>query len=171
MKRFVPLTSFLLLIACAGLNTTAPEPPMTDLEQESTGSILTGRSQGGVTLADLTGANAGGTGLPINALLWRASLDLTAVLPIDDIDVFSGSIITEWYSLPKKQNERIKLAVFVLDRELRSDGVRTVVYVQRRKGNRWIDAGIDNDLGIELEDLILTRARELRAATALQSSK
>ena len=93
------------------------------------------------------------------------------MLPIDDVDAFSGSIITEWYSLPNKPDERIKLAIFVLDRELRSDGVRVVVYAQERDGNGWRDIGIDADLATNIEDLILTRARELRAATALQTSE
>ena len=167
MRRFVLLASLLFLTACSGLNTTAP---VQEKDPEDTGSFLTGKSTRGVSLTDLPGLNSGGAGLPINALLWRASLDVTSILPIDDVDVFSGSILTEWYSLPNKPDERIKLAIFVLDRELRSDGIRVVVYVQSHNGNTWQDAGIDPELGAQLEELILTRAREIRAATALQSS-
>ena len=65
-----------------------------------------------------------GAGLPINALLWRASLDIVATIPLDDVDTFGGAIVTEWYQLNQNTDERIKIAIFVLDRELRSDGIR-----------------------------------------------
>ena len=113
-------------------------------------------------------SNTQSAGMSVNALLWRASLDITSILPIDDIDVFSGTLITDWYSLPSQPSEQIKLAVFVLDKELRSDAIRVVVYVQSRKGDVWQDAGIDPELAIRLEDLILTRARELRASSVTQ---
>ena len=168
MKRFILLSSLAFLVACSGSNVTAPQP---ERDPEDTGSFFTGRSTAGISLSDLTSDSGGGAGLPVNALLWRAALDVTSVLPIDDVDAFSGSFVTEWYSLPSKPDERIKLAIFVLDRELRSDGIRVVVYVQERNGDNWQDAGIDQGLSQKLEELILTRAREIRAATALQSSE
>lgn len=167
MRRFVLLASLLFLTACSGVTTTPSAP---ERDPEDTGSFLTGKSTRGVSLSDFSGLNSAGAGLPINALLWRASLDVTSTLPIDDVDVFSGTIVTEWYSLPTKPQERIKLAVFVLDRELRSDGIRVVVYIQTRNGTSWQDSGIDRELSMQLENLILTRAREIRAATALQTS-
>ena len=120
-------------------------------------------------MSDLAGtSNKNFSGLPVNALLWRASLDIASILPIDDIDVFSGTILTDWYSLPSKQNEQIKLAIFVLDKELRSDAIRVVVYVETRKGENWEDSGVDQKLATKLEELILTRARELRASSVTQ---
>mgnify|MGYP002001263496 CR=1 FL=1 len=107
-------------------------------------------------------------GMPVNALLWRASLDISSILPINDIDVFSGTLLTDWYSLSSKPSEQIKLAIFVLDKELRSDAIRVVVYVQARQGDVWQDAGIDLELATRLEELILTRARELRASSVTQ---
>jgi hypothetical protein len=146
--------------------------PRTDIsatDKEDPGSFITGRSESGVSLSDITGlSNKESSGIPVNALLWRASLDITSILPIDDIDVFSGTLITDWYSLPSQPSEQIKLAVFVLDKELRSDAIRVVVYVQSRKGDVWQDAGIDPELAIRLENLILTRARELRASSVTQ---
>ena len=168
MKRLVLFASLFFLVACSGATVTPPQP---ETDPEDIGSFLTGKSTQGISLTDFANGGSGTAGLPINALLWRASLDITSVLPIDDVDAFSGSIITEWYSLPNKPDERIKLAIFVLDRELRSDGVRVVVYAQARDGNGWRDIGIDADLATNIEDLILTRARELRAATALQTSE
>jgi len=150
----------LVLAACSGLQMG---PPVEERDPEDIGSIITGREKAGLSISDLTNPSSSGTaGLPINALIWRASLDIVSVLPIEDIDAFGGSIITDWYALPSRPDERIKLSVFVLDRELRSDAVRVIVYVQKRQGGLFVDAGIDTDLSSRLEELILTRARELR---------
>ena len=166
------MSRYLFLILIAGLTACSSLEPRTDIpatDKEDPGSFITGRSESGVSLSDITGlSNKESSGIPVNALLWRASLDITSILPIDDIDVFSGTLITDWYSLPSQPSEQIKLAVFVLDKELRSDAIRVVVYVQSRKGDVWQDAGIDPELAIRLEDLILTRARELRASSVTQ---
>ncbi len=129
------------------------------------GSFLTGRAEQGISLSDfgnIMGSNTGG--LPINALLWRASLDILSSIPIDDVDTYGGTIISEWYSLANSPNERIKLTFFVLDLELRSDAIRVQVHVQRQENGFWVDSGTDSALGRKLEDLVLTRAREIRAA-------
>ena len=166
------MSRYLFLILIAGLTACSSSEPRTDIpaiDKEDPGSFITGRSESGVSLSDITGlSNKESSGIPVNALLWRASLDITSILPIDDIDVFSGTLITDWYSLPSQPSEQIKLAVFVLDKELRSDAIRVVVYVQSRQENIWQDAGIDPELAIRLEDLILTRARELRASSVTQ---
>jgi len=166
------MSRYLILILIAGLTACSSLEPRTDVpatDKEDPGSFITGRSESGVSLSDITGlSNKQSSGIPINALLWRASLDITSILPIDDIDVFSGTLITDWYSLPSQPSEQIKLAVFVLDKELRSDAIRVVVYVQSRKGDVWKDAGIDPELATRLENLILTRARELRASSVTQ---
>ena len=166
------MSRYLLLILIAGLTACSSLEPRTDIpatDKEDPGSFITGRSESGVSLSDITGlSNKESSGIPVNALLWRASLDIASILPVDDIDVFSGTVITDWYSLPSQPSEQIKLAVFVLDKELRSDAIRVVVYVQSRQGNVWKDAGIDPELATRLEDLILTRARELRASSVTQ---
>ena len=91
-------------------------------------------------------------------------------MPLDDVDTFGGSIVTEWYVPEDQPKQRLKLAVFVVGLELRSDAIQVRAYVQNRDGNTWTSAGRDDDLGRKLEDLILTRARELRAAVVSESS-
>jgi len=133
-------------------------------------SILTGKPQG-TGLNELVNREAkNSTGLPVNALLWRASLDIASFVPLDDVDTFGGSIVTEWYVPEDKPNKRLKLAVFVLGRELRSDAIRVRAYVQTRKDNGWTNVGRDNALSQKLENLILARARELRAAVISETS-
>ena len=163
MRLFLMLSAFLGLVACSG---TTPTP------ENGPGSILTGRAEQGLSLKDIAGLSnqSNSVGLPINALLWRASLDIMSTIPLDDIDTFGGTVVTEWYQLNKTSDERIKMTAFVLDRELRADGIRVVVYVQKRIGNSWQDSGTDSEMGKQIEELILTRAREIRASGYIETT-
>ena len=107
----------------------------------------------------------GGGGIGVNSFLWRASLDTISFMPLASADPFGGVIITDWYSLPDKPDERIKLTVFVVDRELRSDAIRVTVHVQTRTGTdgNWSTSFRDEEFSRRLENLILNRAREIRA--------
>jgi len=163
--RFTLLVSiFFGLAACSGTGTPPPS-------EKGPGSFITGKSEQGLKLSEIAGLGADNSaGLPINALLWRASLDIVATVPLDDVDTFGGTILTEWYQLNQGSDERIKLAIFVLDRELRSDGIRVIVYVQNKVADVWQDRGTDVYMGQQLEELILTRAREIRAAGVVESN-
>ena len=148
------MSRYLFLILIAGLTACSSSEPKTNntaTNKDELGSFITGKSESGVSLSDMAGmSDKESAGIPVNALLWRASLDIASILPINDIDVFSGTLITDWYSLPSQPREQIKLAIFVLDKELRSDAIRVVVYVQSRKGDVWQDAGINPELAIKL---------------------
>lgn len=105
----------------------------------------------------------GGSGVAVNAFLWRASLDTLSFLPLASADPFGGVIITDWYNPPESPNERFKITVYILDRALRSDGIRANVFRQVRASNgEWRDAAVDEGLGKDLENTILTRARQIR---------
>ena len=165
MRYLLIIFVILTLSACTqGQTTSVPK-------NDGPGSVLTGRSEQGISLSDvLNRKNNSANQMPINALLWRASLDIASSIPLGDIDTFGGTVVTEWYQLDENSNERIKLAIFVLDRELRSDGIRVVVYVQKRDANEWRDEGTDIEMGARLEELILTRAREIRASTISETN-
>ena len=150
---------FFFLIGACSLPTSEKKPNI-----YSPGSI-SGSSEQGINLTELMSRKENGAGLPINALLWRASIDIASTLPLQDIDALAGTVITDWYQLDENSNDRIKLAIFVLDRELRSDGIRVIVYLQKRNGGIWSDYGTDREMGLNLEELILTRAREIRASS------
>ena len=156
-----PLT--LYLGGCSGLDMKTPEP------EKKPVSVLTGKPQG-TSIDELFGEKGQTGGLPVNALLWRAALDIASFVPIDDVDTFGGSIVTEWYVPEDQPNRRLKLAVFVVGLELRSDAIQVRAYVQSRNSDGWTNAGRDSALGRKLEDLILTRARELRAAAISETS-
>lgn len=108
-----------------------------------------------------------GTGVAVNAFLWRASLDTINFIPLISADPFGGVIITDWYTPAESPNERMKVQITILDRELRADGVRVAVFKQQQSGKAggaWVDAQVDPRTNTEIENAILTRARQLRIA-------
>lgn len=178
------LGATLLLGACAGVKPEAKFPDPDEDKRYRYGSILGG--EGGFTLlgprrADAETQNAQGIG--VNSYLWRASLDTLAFMPIVSADPFGGVILTDWYSPPETPNERFKVNLYILDRQLRADGVRVSVFRQQRGGagggtaastgaqgaGDWRDAGVNTETASKLEDTILTRARQLRIAQTADS--
>ena len=136
-----------------------------DRAAEKNNSIFGGES--GFNLLDLGKgkANEGGGGIGVNSYLWRASLDTIAFMPLASADPFGGVIITDWYSPPEAPQERYKMSVYILGRELRADGVKVAVFRQRLNGGGgWADSAINKDTAINLENQILSRARQLRVA-------
>ncbi len=108
---------------------------------------------------------AGGAGIGVNAYLWRATLETLDFLPLASADPFGGLIITEWYQPADAPNERLKLQILIRDTVLRADAIRVSVFRQERQPDgSWLDVEVRPELARELEDRILTRARQLRIA-------
>lgn len=108
--------------------------------------------------------------LGVNAYLWRASLDTVSFMPITGADPFGGTIVTDWYTAPNSPGERYKLNVYILGRELRSDGIKVSVFRQVQGKGGWADAPAPATMGTALEDTILTKARQLRITGLEQST-
>lgn len=107
--------------------------------------------------------NNGAAALGVNSYLWRASLDTIAFMPLASADPFGGVIITDWYVNPEQPAERLKVQVYILDTRLRADGLNVTVYKQTRDaGGQWIDAPVSTQTSTDIENAILTRARQIR---------
>jgi hypothetical protein len=102
------------------------------------------------------------TTLAINSYLWRAAVDTVSFAPLIQANAQSGVIITDWYTNPKAPGERVKLTVAVLDPDLRSDAIRVSAAKQVYQNGAWVDAPVSAATVQKLEDIILTRARDLR---------
>ena len=101
----------------------------------------------------------------VNTYLWRASMETLNFMPLDQVDPFGGVIITEWYANPQVPTERFKDNVYILDTSLRADGLKVSVFKQTQAAGGWQDAPIDADTARQIENAILTRARQLFIAT------
>lgn len=102
------------------------------------------------------------TTIGVNSYLWRAALDTISFAPLLQANPNSGVIITDWYSNPKAPGERVKLTVAVLDADLRADALRVSGTRQVNQNGVWADAPLSAATVQKLEDIILTRARDLR---------
>jgi hypothetical protein len=112
-------------------------------------------------------SSQGGGGIGVNSYLWRASLDTLSFMPLSSADPFGGVIITDWYAPPDAPDDRFKVNIYILDRQLRADGLRATVFRQKRMADgRWADSPVDAQTHTDLENAILTRARQLRISTA-----
>lgn len=104
------------------------------------------------------------TTLAVNSYLWRAAIDTVSFAPLLQANAQSGVIITDWYANPKAPGERVKLTVAVLDPDLRADAIRVSAAKQVYQNGAWVDAPVTAATVQKLEDIILTRARDLRRA-------
>ena len=104
------------------------------------------------------------TTLAINSYLWRAAVDTVSFAPLLQANAQNGVIITDWYANPKAPGERVKLTVSILDPDLRADAVRVSAAKQVYQNGAWVDAPVTAATVQKLEDIILTRARDLRRA-------
>ncbi len=108
--------------------------------------------------AQVTPQNVG----TVNPYLWRASLDTFTNLAVSSTDPIGGLIVYDWKSFPGSENERIKATVYILDTRLRADGVKVAVFRQVNQDGTWVDAPVDPETSMQLENAILDRARNLR---------
>lgn len=135
--------------------------PITN-EEEGQESVF---GEGGLVFGGEDVKPEDGGGIGVNSFLWRASLDTVSFMPLVSADPFGGVIITDWYSPPQTAEERFKVNVFILGRALRADGVRAAVFRQQKDASGgWVDATVAANTAIDLENAILTRARQLRIA-------
>lgn len=102
------------------------------------------------------------TTLAVNSYLWRAAVDTVSFAPLLQANPASGVIITDWYSNPRAPGERVKITVAVLDPDLRADALRVAAARQVLQNGTWVDAPVSAATVQKLEDIILTRARDLR---------
>ena len=84
-------------------------------------------------------------------------------MPLSSADPYGGTIITDWYSNPEKPGERFKATVYILDTRLRADGLSVSVFKQiKDPAGAWADAPVSAQTDIDIENAILTKARQLR---------
>jgi hypothetical protein len=113
-----------------------------------------------VRTADLAASQV--TTIGVNSYLWRAALDTLSFAPLAQTDSNGGVIVTDWYANPNSPNERVKVTATILDADLRADALRIAASRQVLQGGQWIDAPVAAATVQRLEEIILTRARDLR---------
>ena len=108
------------------------------------------------------------TTIGVNSYLWRASLDALSFMPLVQTDSNGGVIVTDWYANPRNPGERVKVTVTILDQDLRADALRVAASRQVQQAGNWVDAPVQAATVQKLEDIILTKARDLRRSAMVR---
>jgi hypothetical protein len=178
-----PLTAWITSAACIAVLATAgcssdalkPNPTPPNFQGLGSGSAgdasvsRTGGEDSGIIFGvgkgskdQGTGGGGGGSGIGVNAFLWRGALDTIAFMPLSSADPFGGVIITDWYMPPGTTGERFKATIYILSRELRSDGIRVNIYRQVLQNGQWVDETVADSTVADIENKVLARARHMR---------
>jgi hypothetical protein len=107
-------------------------------------------------------ASASVTSIGVNSYLWRAALETLSFMPLTQADSSGGVIVTDWYSNPNNPGERVKVSVSILDQDLRADALRVAASREVMQNGAWVAAPVQAATVQKLEDVILTKARDLR---------
>jgi hypothetical protein len=116
--------------------------------------------------ADLAASRV--TTIGVNAYLWQASLDTLSFAPLLQTDSAGGVIVTDWYANPESPSERVKVTVSILDQDLRADALRVAASRQTLQNGQWLEAPVTAATVQRLEEIILTRARDLRRSASIR---
>lgn len=168
LSVFSVLATMATLSACggSGIQTEAKYP--TGADRNVTGNRIYDKTP---SIFGEDGLSIGGdrkkdeeSSMTVNAFLWRAALDTVSFMPLASADPFGGTILTDWYVPDESKGERFKLNVFIMSKQLRSDGIQVRVFKQVAQKKGWVDAPPSAEMARNLEDAILVRARQLRVA-------
>ena len=159
IKKILLIHTVIFLSACSGNNETVRN---TNKPEQG---LFSKDASVGVNISDLLGPKSDISNINVNGYLWRASLDVLSIAPLISTDALGGTIITDWYTNKNIKNKRIKITAHIRTSELRSDGIKVKVHVQKLINNVWSDTVTDDNLASKIENNILNEARNLRANT------
>lgn len=95
------------------------------------------------------------TSIRVNKYIWAASLDVLDFLPIEQVDPFSGIIVTGFGTAPGA-NQSYRATIFVRDPALEARSLNLALVTRSGPASQ--------ETILAVEDAILTRARQLRLA-------
>ena len=144
-----------------------PELAMRDAQTrlQSGGGLL---GKGGLSFSGILGNNekkndeTSTVSMSVNAYLWRGALETINFMPLSSADPIGGTIITDWYSTTQNQNERCKLNIFISGTQLKSQNLKVSSFCQVFTNQKWINAEVNEENNIKLENAILNKAKKLR---------
>lgn len=157
------------LAACGPLTFEDDYPTTSTTADEESGSIFDLFRSNDTNIATAAGADGAPVivrgGLGVNSLLWQASLDTLSFMPLASADPQGGVIITDWYNDPAASDERVKVNLVISGRELRADALRVNLFRENFVGGKWVGTAASSKAARQLENIILTRARDLSVAS------
>jgi len=159
VKSLIVIILFSIVSSCS--NNQNLTNPVTG--EKPTPGLFSKDSKKGISLSEiLSPKESVGISANVNGFLWRASLQVLSIAPLISTDALGGTIITDWYVNKNIKNQRMKITAFIETSELRSDGIKVKVHIQKLKDGLWSDVTTNKNLEIQIENQILNEARNLR---------
>ena len=156
--RFLYFFVIVSLVSCSNIKLSEPEQ---EAEKQSIfdGPITFSTEKGFFSENKSSGQLSS---LPINELLWRSTLDTLEFMSFEKVDPFGGVIVSDWFINKSSKNLRNKISVYFSSSELKATSIKVSVIREIYKNQNWVSDGYSDGLARKIEDLILSRAREIR---------
>ena len=87
-------------------------------------------------------------------------------MPILSAEQKSGTILTDWKVNQSDQNERTKVDVFIVGKQLRADALKVSIHRETMQNGNWVSIGPRPDAENQLVSAIIVQARLLRRDNA-----
>ena len=159
MIKILLIITILMVSSCSSNNVITN--PVT--KEKPKPGLFSKDAEKGISLNELLSPRENqGISTNVNGFLWRASLDVLSIAPLISTDALGGTIITDWYINKNIRNQRIKITAFIKTSELRSDGIKIKIHLQKKEKGVWSDIMTNEKLESQIEDQILNEARILR---------
>lgn len=163
LKNNTALFSLVILAGCAGAKPLEKLPEGREqVRKENFGqlfgseALVFGKSNPSYSL------EGGAMGMSANPYIWRAALETVSFMPLASADSVGGVIVTDWYSSATSKSERLKLTIYITDRQLRADAIKVTIHKEALRDGAWVAATSDPATARQLEDIILSKARDLK---------
>lgn len=150
----LPILAAVLLAGCGGQD---PEARQAHLEAQRGNVEPVFNTEGRSSILDFFNRPDPNRELNVNAYIWSASLDVLSFLPLEASDPFSGVITTGWGRINGNSGV-YKATVYVTGPALDARSLRVALF--RQSGGRAV--AVSDAVAEQVEDAILTRARQLR---------
>lgn len=164
------LTVGVLLSGCESIEVDHDTTAGRNINQSGSQRALSPLDKTPTTLFSDDGLSFGGSSapqgaqLPVNKHLWRSTLDVLSILPLSSTDPYGGVIVTDWGTMPDAPQDRFKVTAYITSAALKPQSLNVVVNRQvRGRSGSWQSAPVSEQTKRDLEDAILTRARQLRS--------
>lgn len=146
LRGFVAILLIVGVASCGGIGSKSENPNQPNMRDEEPRES---------TIFDLFENSANpNTTVEVNKYIWAASLEVLNFLPIQEIDPFTGIIVTG-YGIPPGGRQSYRAAIYIHDPAL---DARSLNLALQTKGGRAVSVETQR----AIEDAILTKARQLR---------
>lgn len=82
-------------------------------------------------------------------------------MPVLEANKEDYFILTDWFSIEKDINSRIKIDVYIVGDDLTKDSLDIRIFIQELKNNNWIKSSSDNDVLIKIQNSIIDYAASI----------